>query len=100
MKKQINRAAGKCLWHSYEAVPVVTVTDGISYTKRARICTGCGHCHAGDWQRARDYLEDALAAGLPVEAAACLSRLPAAPARYPLPLRVAASGLAGIQPAL
>ncbi len=74
MKEQINKMVNFCLVHSYTYLPVVQVKDTIVITHSARICNYCGHCHSSDWQRARDYLHDALVAGLNVEAAPSITR--------------------------
>lgn len=86
MKIKINRWMNACVLHEYQHREVLQVNDGICVTLTARICTRCGHCHSGDWQRARDAWSVAHEAGFPVEVAACISREVHRPA-VALPLR-------------
>jgi hypothetical protein len=74
MKAKINRWINACVLHEYQHREVLQVNDGMRVTLTARLCTRCGHCHSGDWHRARDAWNVALAAGFPVEVAACISR--------------------------
>lgn len=74
MKTKSGRWMNSCVLHAYHRCPVMQVRDTLGTTVLARICRRCGHCHSGDWQHARDMLNDARSAGLSVEALPCITR--------------------------
>lgn len=74
MKIKIARWMTACVLHAYQRSPVVQVKDTLGTMVTARICRRCGHCHSGDWQRARDLLNDARSVGLGADALPCITR--------------------------